>query len=436
MLYSDGEEFASRSGRRRRGRVGFAPGSAGEFGRSGSRAAGLSIGRGSSEFWGAAGRSDGRDWRSGSPPGLSDEPPRVPPPRALSPAGVSGAEPASGLSPSSRQAARRGRASSGAPAPAAGASSESDSDLSARGLNPSAVPFSRAEPVSGLTSSSTLRQAARRRRASSGAPATAASASSESDSDLFARGLNPLAVPFSPPLVSSRSASGLASEPSSGSEDDEVSVRSGATGPDEADESEEPGGLVSDSSEFGCSDVDRACCLQKVGAVARDIRPEGFVGAVDEAGDHPDPLHVFASKQEANGAFALLPPAVRRQAVEDRAAGKPPTWHAQAAAALRQGRGLVAERRPRARRKQALPEPPEDEIDETVSPEVWQQLRDLEKEFEDVNCTELPDSVQTRKYKASIRLRPDWNGNPLHRRGYKLSQEELRQLRQQLDELL
>ncbi|KAK3254002.1 hypothetical protein CYMTET_36770 [Cymbomonas tetramitiformis] len=85
---------------------------------------------------------------------------------------------------------------------------------------------------------------------------------------------------------------------------------------------------------------------------------------------------------------------------------------------------------------QASPEPPEDEIDETVSPEIWQQLRDLEKEFAHVICTELPDSVQSREYKAGIRLRPDWNGNPLHRRGYKLSQEELRQLRQQLDELL
>eukprot|EP00854_Cymbomonas_tetramitiformis_P020129 gene20129-biopygen20756 len=289
---------------------------------------------------------------------------------------------------------------------------------------------------------------------------------------------------------------GLASEPSSGSEDSEVSVRPSAT--DKAGESEEPGGLVSDSSDSGYSDVDRACHLQKVGAVVKDIRPEGFTSTADEAGDHHDPLHVFSNKREANGAFALLPPAVRRQAIEDHAAGKPPTWHAQAAAALQQGRGLVAERRPRARRKrvrwrdqiaavsqtsaggglstkqppepeistvpspqeqksktpapmvppvttplpapqttdQALPEPPEDEIDETVSPEVWQQLRNLEKEFDDVICTELPDSVQSREYTASIRLRPDWHGNPLHRRGYKLSQEELRQLRQQLDELL
>ena len=80
--------------------------------------------------------------------------------------------------------------------------------------------------------------------------------------------------------------------------------------------------------------------------------------------------------------------------------------------------------------------PKEDDIDETVSPEVWQQLERLQEEFDDVICTELPASVQSREYKASIRLRPDWDGRPLHRRGYKLSQEELRQLRQQLDELL
>ncbi|KAK3238378.1 hypothetical protein CYMTET_51601 [Cymbomonas tetramitiformis] len=77
-----------------------------------------------------------------------------------------------------------------------------------------------------------------------------------------------------------------------------------------------------------------------------------------------------------------------------------------------------------------------DEIDETVSPDIWQQLRDLEAEFKHVICTELPDSVQSRDYKNNIRLRSDWSGQPLHRRNYKLSQEELRQLRAQLDELL
>ena len=79
----------------------------------------------------------------GPPPGLSDGPLRAPPPGTLSPVGVGGAEPVSELASSSalRQTARRERASSGAPVPAASASSESDSDLSARGLNPSAVPF-------------------------------------------------------------------------------------------------------------------------------------------------------------------------------------------------------------------------------------------------------------------------------------------------------
>ncbi|KAK3248122.1 hypothetical protein CYMTET_42401 [Cymbomonas tetramitiformis] len=79
---------------------------------------------------------------------------------------------------------------------------------------------------------------------------------------------------------------------------------------------------------------------------------------------------------------------------------------------------------------------PRDEIDETVSPEIWQQLHDLEEEFKDAICTELPDSVQSREYKNNIRPRSDWSGQPLHRRNYKLSQEELRQLRAQLDELL
>ena len=86
--------------------------------------------------------------------------------------------------------------------------------------------------------------------------------------------------------------------------------------------------------------------------------------------------------------------------------------------------------------KPATPKAVEDEVDESVTQEIGQQLRDLEEEFKDVICTELPESVQSREYKASIRLRPDWNGQPLHRRGYKLSQEELRQLRLQLDELL
>ncbi|KAK3249063.1 hypothetical protein CYMTET_41495 [Cymbomonas tetramitiformis] len=182
------------------GRAGAAPGSAVGSGRSGSRAAGLSVGPGSGEFWGAAGGSDSRDWRSRerrggvrralarqyggealevtpartplrAPPGLSGGPPRASPPKAPSPARVSGAEPVSELALSSalRQPARRKRASPEAPAPpAAGAGSGSDSDRSAKGLNPSAAPFSplpassrsassrvvRREPTSGPAASS------------------------------------------------------------------------------------------------------------------------------------------------------------------------------------------------------------------------------------------------------------------------------------------
>ncbi|KAK3286466.1 hypothetical protein CYMTET_5968 [Cymbomonas tetramitiformis] len=223
----------------------------------------------------------------------------------------------------------------------------------------------------------------------------------------------------------------------------------------------------------GTSDEDH---LDKVYATVESTRPQNFdvvalEGAVGPPADNApsNNLHLgfFQSKREALGAFALLPEHVRAQAIDDHAQGKPPTWHAEAAAALEQGRRLLRERRPRRKRvrwsdekphteglsqEQAAPvaeEPPSpppkphameaeepDEIDETVSPEIWQQLRDLEEEFRDVICTELPDSVQSRDYKNNIRLRSDWSGQPLHRRNYKLSQEELRQLRAQLDELL
>ncbi|KAK3271815.1 hypothetical protein CYMTET_19857 [Cymbomonas tetramitiformis] len=227
----------------------------------------------------------------------------------------------------------------------------------------------------------------------------------------------------------------------------------------------------------GTSDEDH---LDKVYATVESTRPQNFdavelAGAVGPPANDapPNNLHLrfFQSKREALGAFALLPEHVRAQAIDDHAQGNPPTWHAEAAVALEQGRRLLRERRPRRKRvrwsdekphtegsprvqdleqaaplaKEAPSPPPKphaieaeepDQIDETVSPEIWQQLRDLEEEFKDVICTELPDSVPSRDYKNSIRLRSDWSGQPLHRRNYKLSQEELRQLRAQLDELL
>ncbi|KAK3258010.1 hypothetical protein CYMTET_32924 [Cymbomonas tetramitiformis] len=225
--------------------------------------------------------------------------------------------------------------------------------------------------------------------------------------------------------------------------------------------------------------------LDKVYAVVDSSRPptfdvaalEGASGPFQEDNPPSNDLHLghFQSRREALGAFALLPEHVRDQAIEDHAQGKPPTWYAQAAAALERGRRILSTRRPRRKRVRwsdqknvcadhqppslaepelaaavtddpALPQDPElkpttpktveDEVDEDVTQEIGQQLRDLEEEFKDVICTELPESVQSREYKASIRLRPDWDGQPLHRRGYKLSQEELRQLRLQLDELL
>ncbi|KAK3247927.1 hypothetical protein CYMTET_42603 [Cymbomonas tetramitiformis] len=62
----------------------------------------------------------------------------------------------------------------------------------------------------------------------------------------------------------------------------------------------------------------------------------------------------------------------------------------------------------------------EDEVDGSMTQGMGQQLRDLEEEFEGVICTELPVSVQPREHRASVRLRPDWSGQPSHRRSYKV----------------
>eukprot|EP00854_Cymbomonas_tetramitiformis_P000935 gene935-biopygen789 len=114
---------------------------------------------------------------------------------------------------------------------------------------------------------------------------------------------------------------GLASEPSSGSEDvNEKPPAPSAAAREGASESEGPGVLVLDYSSDS-SDANGVCHLGRVGAVVEELRPKGFTSTADEAGDHPDPLSVFANKREANGAFALLPAAVRRQAIEDHAAG-------------------------------------------------------------------------------------------------------------------
>ena len=257
----------------------------------------------------------------------------------------------------------------------------------------------------------------------------------------------------------------------------QLSTSESESGPEDAEQLREAVGRGSSSSEEDH--------LNEVYAVVDSSRPPTFDAAALEGasgpcqGDKPpsNDLHLghFQSRREALGAFALLPEHVRDQAIDDHAQGKPPTWYAQAAAALERGRQMLTTRRPRRKRvrwrdqknvcadrqtsppaepklvaavtddsellqgpesKPTTPKAVEDEVDESVTQEIGQQLRDLEEEFKDVICTELPESVQSREYKASIRLRPDWNGQPLHRRGYKLSQEELRQLRLQLDELL
>ncbi|KAK3272220.1 hypothetical protein CYMTET_19464 [Cymbomonas tetramitiformis] len=79
------------------------------------------------------------------------------------------------------------------------------------------------------------------------------------------------------------------------------------------------------------------------------------------------------------------------------------------------------------------PTPPPDEVDADIPDWVWAELEKIKEEYKDVICSELPESgVQDREYTSYLRLRPDYDGAPLRRRGYKLSAEELRQL----DELL
>eukprot|EP00854_Cymbomonas_tetramitiformis_P034132 gene34132-biopygen15581 len=164
---------------------------------------------------------------------------------------------------------------------------------------------------------------------------------------------------------------GLASEPSSGGEalsDDpngtlaesssepepSLHLLTSDTGSDsDGFWAECPRDTGSGSDEFGAgsSGAEGSQHLERVAALAADVRPAEFVGAVEEDSSS-DPLSFFASKREANGAFALLPASVCRHAIEYHAAGKPATWHAQAAAALQQGRQLVAEGRPRVKRRQ------------------------------------------------------------------------------------
>ncbi|KAK3265364.1 hypothetical protein CYMTET_25944, partial [Cymbomonas tetramitiformis] len=114
-----------------------------------------------------------------------------------------------------------------------------------------------------------------------------------------------------------------------------------------------PRDTISGSDGFGAGSpgAEGSQHLERVAALAGDVRPAGFASA-DEEDNSSDPLSFFASKREANGAFALLPAAVRRKAIEDHAAGKPATWHAQAAAALQQRRQLVSGGRPQIRRRQ------------------------------------------------------------------------------------
>jgi len=82
------------------------------------------------------------------------------------------------------------------------------------------------------------------------------------------------------------------------------------------------------------------------------------------------------------------------------------------------------------------PAPPDEEDADEVPQWIWEELERLKKQYEDVVGMELPKGVTDREYKSPLRLDPEYRDGARHKRCYKLSSEELRQLREQLDELL
>ncbi|KAK3278596.1 hypothetical protein CYMTET_13477 [Cymbomonas tetramitiformis] len=80
--------------------------------------------------------------------------------------------------------------------------------------------------------------------------------------------------------------------------------------------------------------------------------------------------------------------------------------------------------------------PPDEEDAEEVPQWIWDELTELKKVFADVVGMELPKDVVDREHKSPLRVDPEYRDGARHKRCYKLSMEELRQLRGQLDELL
>ncbi|KAK3269842.1 hypothetical protein CYMTET_21739 [Cymbomonas tetramitiformis] len=84
----------------------------------------------------------------------------------------------------------------------------------------------------------------------------------------------------------------------------------------------------------------------------------------------------------------------------------------------------------------AQPTPPDEEDAEEVPQWIWDELAELKKAYVDVVGMELPKGVVDRDHKSPLRVDPEYRDGARHKRCYKLSMEELRQLRGQLDELL
>ena len=157
-------------------------------------------------------------------------------------------------------------------------------------------------------------------------------------------------------------------------------------------------------------------------------------------------------------AFQMLSRERRERAARSHAEGQEPDWEAEAyqlwktAQALqhrRTQRGVRPGRRGVRRAEAATaapaiqfdakdsPETPPDEADAEEVPQwIWDELQQLKQAYKDVVGMELPEGVVDREHKSPLRLDPEYKDGARFKRCYKLSMEELRQLREQLNELL
>ncbi|KAK3263117.1 hypothetical protein CYMTET_28062 [Cymbomonas tetramitiformis] len=77
-----------------------------------------------------------------------------------------------------------------------------------------------------------------------------------------------------------------------------------------------------------------------------------------------------------------------------------------------------------------------DEEDAEVPQWILDELVKLKQRYQDVVGMELPKGVVDREHKSPLVLDPEYKEGARHKRCYKLSMEEMKQLRVQLDELL